>query len=144
MSCGELGPIEGGLIKNSTIQDSSLVNCDISGGRITGTVLESCTLENLSECDAESARTIAAAIGDDATATRTIADAIADDPVAAGSIAEAIAGQNPASFASPVAKAAAPELPTYMYGSRDAVLGEPAAWMQMGDYVIPVYRKAGA
>lgn len=144
MSCGELGPIEGGLIKNSTIQDSTLTNCDISGGKITGTLLESCTLKDLADCDSSSARTIADAIASDDTAIRTIADGIADDATAAAAIAEAISGQNPASFANPVAKAAAPELPTYMYGSRDAVLGEPAAWMQMGDYVIPVYRKAGA
>ena len=130
MSCGELGPIEGGLIKDSTIQDSQLVNCDSTGGTITGATLESCTLENLAGCDAESARTIASAIADDSTA--------------AGAIADAIAGANPSAFASPAAAVAAPELPTYMYGSRDAVLGKPAAWMQVGDYVIPVYLKAGA
>ena len=158
MSCGELGPIEGGLIKNSTIQDSTLTNCDISGGKITGTVLDSCTLKDLAECDESSARTIAGAIADDATAIRTIADGlagddtairtiadgIADDETAATAIAEAIAGQNPASFANPAAATATSELPTYMYGSRDAILGKPAAWMQVGDYVIPVYAKAGA
>ena len=130
MSCGELGPIEGGLIKNSTIQDSTIVNSDSTGGTITGAVLESCELKTLASCDSASAR--------------TIATAIAGDETASGAIAEAIADSNPAAFASPVAKAAAPELPTYMYGSRDAVLGEPAAWMQVGDYVIPVYLKAGA
>lgn len=130
MSCGELGPIEGGLIKNSTIQDSTITGSEFTGGTVRASDLVSCNLENLASCDSSSAR--------------TIATAIAGDETAAGAIAEAIADSNPAAFASPVAKAAAPELPTYMYGSRDAVLGEPAAWMQMGDYVIPVYRKAGA
>ena len=120
MSCGELGPIEGGLIKNSTIQDSTVTGSEFTGGEVRSSDLNSCHLKNLASCDAPSARTIA------------------------GAIAEAISDSNPAAFASPVAKAAAPELPTYMYGSRDAVLGEPAAWMKMGDYVIPVYRKAGA
>ena len=130
MSCGELGPIEGGLIKNSTIQDSTVTGSEFTGGEVRSSDLNSCHLKNLASCDAPSARTIAGAIGGDAAA--------------AGAIAEAISDSNPAAFASPVAKAAAPELPTYMYGSRDAVLGEPAAWMKMGDYVIPVYRKAGA
>lgn len=130
MSCGELGPIEGGLIKNSTIQDSTITGSEFTGGVVRSSDLVSCDLKNLASCDAPSAR--------------TIAGAIAGDETAAGAIAEAVAGQNPAAFANPVAKAAAPELPTHMYGSRDAVLGEPAAWMQMGDYVIPVYRKAGA
>jgi hypothetical protein len=144
MSCGELGPIEGGLIKNSTIQDSQLVNCDLTGGKITGAELDSCELENLASCDSESARTIAGAIADDASAIRDIADGIADDATAAGAIAEAISNSNPAAYGNPAAAVAAPELPTYMYGSRDAVLGKPAAWMKVGDYVIPVYAKAGS
>ena len=130
MSCGELGPIEGGLIKDSTIQDSTIVNSDSTGGTITGAVLESCELKTLASCDSASAR--------------TIATAIAGDETAAGAIAEAISGANPAAFANPAAATATSELPTYMYGSRDAVLGKPAAWMQVGDYVIPVYAKAGA
>ena len=130
MSCGELGPIEGGLIKDSTIQDSTIVNSDSTGGTITGAVLESCELKTLASCDSASARTIAGAIADDETAIRAIA--------------EAISNANPAAFANPAAATATSELPTYMYGSRDAILGKPAAWMQMGDYVIPVYAKAGA
>lgn len=144
MSCGELGPIEGGLIKNSTIQDSTITGSEFTGGEVRSSDLNSCHLKNLASCDAPSARTIAGAIADDATAIRSIADGIANDDAAAGSIAEAIADQNPAAFANPAAAAAAPELPTHMYGSRDAVLGKPAAWMQVGDYVIPVYAKAGA
>ena len=130
MSCGELGPIEGGLIKDSTIQNSTITGSEFTGGEVRASDLVSDNLKNLASCDAASAR--------------TIADAIAGDETASGAVAEAVAGQNPAAFASPVAKAAAPELPTHMYGSRDAVLGEPAAWMQVGDYVVPVYRKAGA
>lgn len=130
MSCGELGPIEGGLIKNSTIQNSTITGSEFTGGEVRSSDLNSCHLKNLASCDAPSAR--------------TIAGVIAGDETAAGAIAEAIADQNPASFANPAAAAAAPELPTYMYGSRDAVLGKPAAWMQVGDYVIPVYAKAGA
>ena len=130
MSCGELGPIEGGLIKNSTIQDSTITGSEFTGGVVRASDLVSCDLKNLASCDDASAR--------------TIAGAIAGDETASGAIAEAVAGQNPASFANPAAAAAAPELPTYMYGSRDAVLGKPAAWMQVGDYVIPVYAKAGA
>lgn len=130
MSCGELGPIEGGLIKNSTIQNSTITGSEFTGGEVRSSDLNSCHLKNLASCDAPSAR--------------TIAGAIAGDETAAGAIAEAVAGQNPAAFANPAAAAAAPELPTHMYGSRDAVLGKPAAWMQVGDYVIPVYAKAGA
>lgn len=130
MSCGELGPIEGGLIKNSTIQNSTITGSEFTGGEVRASDLVSCNLKSTASCDEASAR--------------TIANAIAGDETASGAIAEAISGANPAAFASPVAKAAAPELPTHMYGSRDAVLGEPAAWMQLGDYVVPVYRKAGA
>lgn len=130
MSCGELGPIDGGLIKNSTIQNSTITGSEFTGGEVRASDLVSCNLKNTASCDDASAR--------------TIADAIAGDETASGAIAEAIAGQNPASFANPAAAVAAPELPTYMYGSRDAVLGKPAAWMQVGDYVIPVYAKAGA
>lgn len=130
MSCGELGPIEGGLIKNSTIQNSTITGSEFTGGEVRASDLVSCNLKNLASCDPASAR--------------TIANAIAGDETAAGAIAEAIADQNPASFANPATAVAAPELPTYMYGSRDAVLGKPAAWMQVGDYVIPVYAKAGA
>ena len=130
MSCGELGPIEGGLIKNSTIQNSTITGSEFTGGEVRSSDLNSCHLKNLASCDAPSAR--------------TIAGAVAGDETAAGAIAEAIAGQNPAAFANPAAATASSELPTYMYGSRDAVLGKPAAWMQVGDYVIPVYEKAGA
>lgn len=130
MSCGELGPIEGGLIKNSTIQDSTITGSEFIGGEVRSSDLDSCHLKNLASCDASSAR--------------TVASAIAGDAAASGAIADAIAGQNPVAFANPAAAAAAPELPTHMYGSRDAVLGKPAAWMQVGDYVIPVYAKAGA
>ena len=130
MSCGELGPIEGGLIKNSTIQNSTITGSEFTGGEVRASDLVSCNLKNTASCDDASAR--------------TIADAIAGDETASGAIADAIAGSNPAAFANPAAAVAAPELPTYMYGSRDAVLGKPAAWMQVGDYVIPVYAKAGA
>ena len=130
MSCGELGPIDGGLIKNSTIQNSTITGSEFTGGEVRASDLVSCNLKNLASCDPASAR--------------TIADAIAGDETASGAIAEAISGANPAAFANPAAAVAAPELPTHMYGSRDAVLGKPAAWMQVGDYVIPVYAKAGA
>lgn len=33
------------------------------------------------------------------------------------------------------------ELPTTLYGSRTAMLGEPAAWISLGGYVIPVYNQ---
>ena len=32
MSCGELGPIEGGLIKDSTIQNSTITGSEFTGG----------------------------------------------------------------------------------------------------------------
>ena len=116
MSCGELGPIEGGLIKDSTVQDSTIVRSTFTNGVVSGSIINASSLESLSGIDDASARTIAAAISD----------------------------QNPTTFASPGSASLSPDLPTYMYGSRDAVLGEPAAWMQVGDYVVPVYRKAGA
>ena len=59
-------------------------------------------------------------------------------------IASAVSQVNPAAFASPGDATAGTELPTAVFGSRDAVLGQPAGWMQLGDYVVPVYRKAGA
>ena len=114
MACGETGPIDGGLIRNSTIQDSTITGSTFTGGEV-----------------------------DDASA-RTIAAAIAGEPSAIAAIAAAVNGGNPASYGSPAAAAEAPDLPTAMYGTRDAVLGQPAAWMQLGDYVVPVYRKAGA
>lgn len=33
------------------------------------------------------------------------------------------------------------ELPTTLYGSRSALLGEPAAWISLGGYVLPVYNQ---
>ncbi len=144
MSCGELGPIDGGLIKNSTIQNSTITGSEFTGGEVRASDLVSCNLKNLASCDPASARTIANAIANDDTAIRDIANAIASDSEAAGAIAEAISDANPAAFSNPAVAVAAPELPTYMYGSRDAVLGKPAAWMKMGDYVIPVYAKAGS
>ena len=75
-------------------------------------------------------------------AIAVIAAAIAGEPSAIAAIAAAVNGGNPASYGSPAAATEAPDLPTAMYGTRDAVLGQPAAWMQLGDYVVPLFRKA--
>lgn len=128
MACGEMGPIDGGLIRNSTIQDSTITGSTFTGGEVVASEIQSGSLEDLANVDGASARTIAAAI--------------AGEPSAIAAIAAAVNGGNPASYGSPAAAAEAPDLPTAMYGTRDAVLGQPAAWMQLGDYVVPLFRKA--
>lgn len=155
MSCGELGPIDGGLIKNSTIQNSTVTGSSITNGLVSSSDLEGCNLKGTASVDAASARTIAAAVAGDQQSTREIASAIADDDVAAGELAGAILGgsgsgsvmqaisnSNPAAFASPQAASDGDDLPTALFGARDAVLGKPDAWMKLGDYVVPLYRKA--
>lgn len=104
MPCGDLGPLEGGLIKDSTIVDSTF----------TGGEIRSADLVGLASCDAQSAQTISAAL----------------------------AAAGPASLGTPESATEGSELPTGMFGSRDAVLGQPAAWAELGGYVVPLYRKA--
>ena len=155
MSCGELGPIDGGLIKNSTIQNSTVTGSSITNGLVSSSDLEGCNLKGTASVDAASARTIADAIAGDQQSTREIASAIADDGVAAGELADAILGgsgsgsvmqaisnSNPAAFGNPQAASDGDDLPTAVHGTRDVLLGKPDAWMKLGDYVVPLYRKA--
>ena len=128
MACGEMGPIDGGLIRNSTIQDSAITGSTFTGGEVVASEIVSGSLKDLASVDGASAR--------------TIADAIAGDPTAAGIIKAAVSGGNPSSLSSAPDQSDAPELPTPMYGGRNALLGDPVAWMQLGDYVVPLYRKA--
>ena len=128
MACGEMGPIDGGLIRNSTTQDSTITGSTFTGGTVQASEMQSGSLKELANVDGASAR--------------TIADAIAGDSAAAGILKAAVAGGNPASLASAPDQSDAPELPTPMYGGRSAILGDPVAWMQMGDYVVPLFRKA--
>lgn len=128
MSCGELGPIEGGLIKDSTIQDSTIVGSEFTNGSISGSSVKSSSLENLSGIDDASAR--------------AIADAIAGDPLASGAISAAISSEPSLVLGSPEDPSSSADLPTDMFGSRDALLGQPAAWLELGGYVVPLYRKA--
>ena len=154
MSCGELGPIDGGLIKNSTIQNSTVTGSSVTNGLVSASDLEGCNLKGTASVDAASARTIADAVAGDQQSTREIASAIADDDVAAGELAGAILGgsgsgsvmqaisnSNPAAFGNPQAASDGDDLPTAVHGTRDALLGKPDAWMKMGDYVVPLYRK---
>lgn len=169
MSCGELGPIDGGLIKNSTIQNSTVTGSSITNGLVSASDLEGCNLKGTASVDAASARTIAdavagdqqstreiaSAIAGDQQSTREIASAIADDDTAAGELASAILGgsgsgsvmqaisnSNPAAFGNPQAASDGDDLPMAVHGARDALLGKPDAWMKLGDYVVPLYRKA--
>ena len=128
MACGETGPIDGGLIRNSTIQDSTITGSTFTGGEVVASEIASGSLKDLASVDDASAR--------------TIADALAGDPTATSILKAAVAGGNPSSLAAAPDQSDAPDLPTPMYGSRNAVLGDPVAWMQMGDYVVPLYRKA--
>lgn len=142
MACGETGPLDGGLIRNSTIQSSSITDSTFTGGTVRASDVDSCELKNLASCDAPSARTIASAMADDASAMRDVAEGIVDDPNAVSTLAAAVLGGNPSAYASPAGPDAGSDLPTDVFGSRDAVLCRPAAWMQFGDYVVPLYRKA--
>ena len=113
MSCGELGPLEGGLIKDSTIQDSTVAGSEFIGGSVKASELEGCSLKGLVEIDEASAGIIAAAISD------------------SGSV----------SYGTPEAASSGNALSTSVYGSRDAVLGQPAAWIEIGGFVVPAFRK---
>ena len=128
MSCGELGPIEGGLIKDSTIQDSTITGSTFTDGTVSNSSIEASSLESLSGVDAASAR--------------AIADAIAGDPLASGAISAAISSEPSLVLGSPEAASSGNDLPTALFGSRDALLGQPAAWLELGGYVVPLYRKA--
>ena len=114
MSCGELGPIEGGLVKDSTIQDSTITGSEFIGGAVKSSDLEGCSLKGL----------------------------VSVDEASAGVIASAIAGAGSVTQGTPEAMASGSELPTGVYGSRDALLGQPAAWIEIGGFVVPAFRKA--
>ncbi len=73
MSCGELGPIEGGLIKDSTIQNSTITGSEFTGGEVRASDITASNLKNLASCDPASARTVAHAVGSDAPASRAVA-----------------------------------------------------------------------
>ena len=55
MSCGELGPIEGGLIKDSTIQNSTITGSEFTGGEVRASDITGSSLKNLASCDPASA-----------------------------------------------------------------------------------------
>lgn len=130
MSCGELGPIDGGLIKNSTIQDSNINGSTFTGGTVQASVVKASSLESLASIDAAS--------------VRTIADALASDPSFLSELAAAIFASNPSAYAMPADPSQGDDLPTETYGSRDAVLGRPVSWIAMGDYVLPAFQKRSA
>jgi hypothetical protein len=138
MSCGELGPIDGGLIKNSTIQNSTITGSSFTNGLVSASDLEACNLKSTASVDPASARVIADAIASDPSAAGELADALLGD-AGADAIMQTIAGSNPAALGVPQDVSQGDDLPTDMYGSRDAVLGKPVAWMKLGDYLLPLY-----
>lgn len=120
MSCGSLEYLEGGTLKSVTIINSQIVNSSVSNSE-----LESCTIKTLAGLDTPSAK--------------VIADAIAKlSPEQLAAIAKALlsaAGVFPNVSAPAVSNSS--ELPTKLYGSRSAALGNPDVWMQIGGYAIP-------
>ena len=141
MSCGELGPIDGGLIKNSTVQNSTVTGSSVTNGLVSSSDLEGCNLKGTASVDAASARMIAGAIADDDTAAGELAGAILGGS-GSSSVMQAISNSNPAVYGNPQAASDGDDLPTAVHGTRDALLGRPDAWMKLGDYVVPLYRKA--
>lgn len=141
MACGEMGPLDGGLIRNSTIQDSAITGSSFTGGTVNASEIKASTLTGLVEIDNASARVIADAILANDSLVSAIAEKLLADPNLVSAIAGKVFESNPAAYAAPADPLSGDDLPTGMYGSRDYVLGRPVAWARMGDYAIPAYSK---
>lgn len=153
MSCTNIGPFEGGLFK-----DPTLVNPEVSNGQATGMSLKSATLTESITIDAAVARQLAQALcpeiaGCIAFAAEEVAAVFKDCGGKAhvpdvqiptcvemqDAIAEAM--KPVIATTEPVAtnSGSTNSLPLTVMGSRDALMGAPKVYLQVGDYIIPAY-----
>lgn len=120
--CGALDHLRGGAITEATVASSTIM----------ASVIRDSVIENLASIDAASAEVIADAIA-----------ALPPDKLEA--LAKAIAAAMPKDEA---ASGNAPKtstedwLPTTLYGTRAAVLGEPDDWISFQGKVVPVYKES--
>lgn len=121
-SCGQNGPIEGGIISSSTIVGST-----VQGSIISGSAIQASSLEQLTKVDDSSALVIADAISKLSTEQlRALAKAIADAmPLLSPTVGPASTN--------------ATSLPTEVVGSREKLLGGPSGWLKLRGVVVPAY-----
>lgn len=131
MSCGETNLIDGGVLKNANVVQSSITNSDITASTVHASDLTSCRILKLAEIDEASAKTIADAIAQLSEAQLAM-------------LANAILAQykplsNDPTLAQPPASTESPELSTHVIGDRAKLLGSPAAWLTIGGQKVPAY-----
>ena len=141
MACGEMGPLDGGLIRNSTIQDSAIAGSSFTNGTVNASEIKSSYITGPTEIDNASARVIADAIMSSESLVSAIAEKLMADPNLVSAIANKVFESNPSAYATPSDPLTGDDLPTALYGARDSILGKPIAWVRMGDYAIPAYTK---
>lgn len=122
--CGVTEFMQGGMIAEAHVTSSA-----ITESRVTSSDLKSCNLQTLTSIDEDSAQ--------------TIADAIAKLP--SGMLAElgkAIAAVLPAApLSSGPREITGDTLPSTVAGSREVLLGRPAAWLGYRDFIVPCYKE---
>lgn len=123
--CGAIEFLRGGVITQSDINDSRFTNGVINGSQFNNGVITQ--LDSIDE-----------------SSTQRIADQMANlPPDLLANLANAIArAMAHAPIADTPATTVKPELPTEVYGKRDALLGTPKNWLTHGEFVIPAYGKS--
>lgn len=121
-ACNSPGPMEGGIISNSTIINSTLVNPTITNGELNG-----CRLVKLESIDDASVKVIVDALAklDDATMTALVTKLLASIKI------------DPADVPATTDEDA---IPTTMYGDRSVVLGGPDSFVKARGFKIPLYK----
>lgn len=157
MGCANTGPFVGGVY-----QENTLLNPVISGGEASGTTLKNGALNGALVIDEAAAKSILDSICDKVSACVTFpeeeAAAIFKDcdgaphqpgnqiptctqmkQYVAGVLTPTVSTSVPTTTA---ADAGGNMLPTTIVGDkRDSLLGTPAAYIEVGDYIIPAYKK---
>ena len=123
-SCCSLEFARGGVIDESSVTNSQIVNSPVQASTITAS-----SIEMLASIDAASAVVIAEALAKLSSAQLK-------------SLAEAIHNAHGAVYgAEPVRSSSGEELPTTVVGQRTFLLGEPDAWeMRKDGLCAPVFR----
>lgn len=109
--CRDINFLEGGTIKDATIIDSTFSN-----GVVRDSDIVNARLTGGIAADAETAQDLADIVG----------------PLVIASL--------PVSPDAPLTGEEA-SLPTTLAGGRGLILGEPAAWIQWGEYLVPLYTR---
>lgn len=141
--CNDREFIRGGVLVENTISDSQ-----IQSSTISDSILDGCTITNLKAIDSPSAKKIADAISQLpkeqlAPLAKALADALSSlskeqlDALAKA-LAEALLSQ---AGRPPVYSVGNKEVPVTMAGDRNGLMGKPAKWLKMGNFVVPAYNE---